>query len=156
MIHEEKPSLEETLEHHGIKGMHWGVRKSSAQLARERKDNTKYRKSTYDATKRSKEGPIKLHYSKDEILTARRVQQGRREVIKALDKKYGKDPKTKKYIFSKEHEEAYNKLLNSRERIVAQHKTRGEKITATLLFGPIGAYKTSDFSALKRASNKRA
>lgn len=26
MIHDEKPSLEETLEHHGIKGMHWGVR----------------------------------------------------------------------------------------------------------------------------------
>ena len=28
MIHDDKPSLEEALEHHGIKGMRWGVRKS--------------------------------------------------------------------------------------------------------------------------------
>lgn len=27
MIHEDKPSLEEALEHHGVKGMKWGVRK---------------------------------------------------------------------------------------------------------------------------------
>lgn len=36
MVTRQKPSLEEALEHYGIKGMKWGVRRSDAQLARAR------------------------------------------------------------------------------------------------------------------------
>lgn len=150
-----KPSVNE-LTHHGVKGMHWGVRKSPQQQRYEQKTGQQYRRSTFNATKRAPEGPIKKKYTKEEILTARRIQAGRREAIKALDSKYGKDPQTKKFIFTKEHEKVYGQLLNSRERVIAQHKTTGEKVVATLLMGPIGTYKTADFNVMNRVANKRA
>lgn len=170
---EPKPPLDENLlEHHGVKGMRWGVRrrlenrglvKTSAQKNREAKTGIKYRTKTYKATVRAKEGAIKKHYSSSEIKAARRIQAGRREAIKALDKKYGKEPLTlrslskgRKLIMTKQHEKAYDALLNSRERVVAKHRTTGEKAAAILLAGPVGYYLTSDLTVYSRVSNQRA
>lgn len=133
---------EDFLKHYGVKGMRWGV--TSEQVAREKSDGVKYQKSTFNASKKDTSGPIKKHYSDNEIRDARQIQEGKRAAIKALDDKYGKDPVTKKYIFTREHERAYANLLDSRERVIANRKTRGEKIAATLLAGPFGAYYASD------------
>lgn len=134
----EKPSLEDTLEHYGVKGMRWGQRKKR-DLA-----------------------PLKVAYGKtsrrptrSEILGARAKERSLTDQIKPLDKKYGKDPETGNFVFSKEHEKLYAKLFEGDQRVIATYMTRGEKAIATILAGPVGAYATSDRRVATRIGNRK-
>jgi hypothetical protein len=132
-----KPSLEE-LSHHGVKGMKWG----------------QHKKTQTDLKVVPHTGRTNRRPTRSEILSARQKERSLTDQIKPLDKKYGKDPKTGKLAFSKEHEALYAKLFNGDQRIVASYRTRGEKIAATILLGPIGAVKAADFNNKSRLANR--
>lgn len=137
---DDKPSLEE-LSHFGVKGMRWGTRKdpgSASPLIADR-------------------GKLNRRPTTAEIHGARKAQKDLKEHITTLDNKYGKIPGTKFYKLSREHEAAYEKLLDSDNTVIAAYRTRGEKVAATILLGPVGLIATSNTRGRvqSRLSNQR-
>lgn len=136
-----KPSLEE-LAHYGVKGMRWGKRKNQTNEPLKLENQRLNRKPT-----------------REEILNARKIQKDLHQQINALDKKHGKDPESPKHFkFTKEHEDAYEKLLEGDARVISKYKTRGEQAVATMLLGPVGLVVASNtqFRIRSRIVNQRA
>lgn len=114
LMGEEKPSLKETLEHHGVKGMKWGVSKNDGTTGRRRA-------------------------STQEILDARATHAARWQKIMAADQdvrlatnKKGKDAALKVV-------EKYAKQIhNTDDARVANMYTKGERVANTIVLGPIG------------------
>ncbi len=87
MLHEQKPSLEEAIEHYGVKGMKWGVRKSGKRGS----SSGKLSKLNKKLDKRDAEigkARASVKKSREELSVARsvhyrtRVTKGRSEVAR--------------------------------------------------------------------------
>lgn len=87
MLHEEKPSLEDTIQHYGVLGMRWGIRKHATggevRLARKSaaktEDAVKKAKLAVDAGVASKEVLAKAklaHLNNPDRITAARITRG--------------------------------------------------------------------------------
>jgi hypothetical protein len=105
MLHEEKPSLEEVLEHHGIKGMKWGVRKAGAP-------------SNSD-----------IHGARQRILNQQtKIGRQRRKAVKATVTRSSKAPKERAKL-----KDMKKTLLKNPDRVTALHMTNGEAAAHALL-----------------------
>lgn len=164
---QEKPSLED-LVHHGIKGMHWGVRKeytrndlaedlSSKEYRRRRlqiearefktaeerrknvqkKTGVKYWKSVKGAPLKGNGLAVKTKYSDDEIRKARETQLARKAERKSIENDNSRES-------IKRYNQLSRELQDSPDRVIANFKTQGERTVATILLGPVGAYRSGN------------
>lgn len=171
MIHKEKPSLEEAIEHFGVKGMRWGVRRSDAQLAKAKQERVQnrtgrreknikraadqYRKASGSkvATKKSKkiyearanlnEQALKVERAKLDVVLAK-TAKGRSAATKTLKKEYGT-------------------YINSQDQEMANKMSTGEKAafgvwgaTTSIVISPLGAAAyLGTVAALSKAKKSR-
>lgn len=108
MITEDKPSLDDTLEHFGVKGMRWGVR----QRAR---------------------GP-QIRAARRNVATANIKYEGARANLRAV-KKTGSAAQVK--AAEKNVAKQKMAFLNHPDRPTAARLTRGETIATAILFTPV-------------------
>jgi len=140
MTQEVKPpspqELLASLSHHGVKGMHWGVRKS--------------------VTKSSTDVPLnKRKFTTEEIKTARANQAKRAETHqKNIDDSKRNPDDPKHLLWNDKLDKSEKDWQSSDDRYIANRKTKGEKFVATLLSGPVGLYRTSDLMTNTRAANE--
>jgi hypothetical protein len=108
LMNEVNPSLEEYLEHHGVKGMKWGVRR---QQRRERNA---------------------------QIKTARKNVRAKEDEIIALDRKARKSKSaSERARLDKISTKKASDLFNSPDHTTAARLTSGEKWTKAILIGTV-------------------
>lgn len=107
MIHDDKPTLEAALEHHGVKGQKWGVRRATALTDRQ----------------------IKIHKSFRDGKSPNKVDTAIVKTLSAPDR-------AAFALLGKGKYEAYqNKKISELERS-KERIANGELIARTLIFGP--------------------
>lgn len=164
---QEKPSLED-LVHHGVKGMHWGVRKEYTRddltpdlsnreyrhrrlqiESREYKEAEARRKSVQKKTGVKYWKSVKGAPKKRNGL-AIKTKYSDEDIHKARELQLARKAERKSIENdgSREAVKRYNKLSSelqfSDERVVANFKTSGEKAVAAILLGPMGAYRAGN------------
>lgn len=127
--------VEDFLAHYGVKGMRWGQRKAG---------NGSPITKSYTGISRKP--------TNNEIIEARKSQAVLGKEFNAAVKA-SKKKGEKKTTFSSD---LLSKILDNDTdptSIVAAYKTTGEKVSATILGGLIGAYAYSDMRAMTRETN---
>ncbi len=140
---EPSQSLEELLEHSGVKGMKWGVRKK-----RPTSPSTSAKPSTPKKAKPTSEEIYKarreLNYLQTKTLTTR---------DEYLNAGINGTEKQKNKAF-KEYEKAVINLGTSDARVNAQRLTRGEAVVFTLLTGPAVLIPVASLAVTRKVEAK--
>lgn len=111
----EKPGTPaDILEHHGTKGMKWGVRKAAKAVAGSHRTSKEFAQKFPTATSRGKE--------------IRRARMAVNKNVKAIDR--AKTPAA--------HKKAADIYLKNPDRATAKRLTQGEKVTVAVLAGVFG------------------
>lgn len=139
-----KPDLldPEALEHYGIKGMKWGVRRTEEQLARARGAIKKSAKDQVDVYKKGAK-KTKAAYKKSRAKT-KKIEKARGEVTEQRVRLLGSKimsfrPDAEKRAKAKQnHAKVKREYLTNPDRVTASMLTDGEKATAILLSVPGG------------------
>lgn len=136
------------------------IQRSQADQLRKQLENTtgvKYRKDTtrilYENT--GKINPnllVKKHYSDKEIKDARKRRDHGFDVLNAAMIEAGRTPDKKYLQMTTKVANLMREQDNSPDRLIAQYKTKGEKVAAAALLGPIGLFVASDKNAPNRLS----
>lgn len=105
-----KPPLDEAMEHYGVKGMKWGVRRSESQLARARGDKP---------PSRSKQ----IKTARKKVLSKRAQEQKNAPSLKA---------KASIALLGEASKHLSDEYLSDPDRLKAFQKTTGEKVAAVL------------------------
>ena len=164
---QEKPSLED-LVHHGIKGMHWGVRKeytrndltediSGKEYRRRRLQIEAREYKTAEARRKAVQKKTGVKYWKSVKGAplkgnglAIKTKYSDDEIQKARANQLARKAERKSIENdgSREAIKRYNKLSSelqfSHDRVIANFKTRGERTVATILLGPVGSYRSGN------------
>jgi hypothetical protein len=153
----EKPSLEEAIEHYGVKGMKWGVRRSRAELARAagrelpRTRSSQARESVRKAGGTPARGVGKLA-AYNFRASSKEIRSARKEVRAAKKKiKNTKTPEARR--------KAQLELDMSVARQISAQVTTGEAVAAVLLapvsLGAVAAAGAAVQLNSQRVANRR-
>ena len=137
----QKMGIDDFLAHYGVKGMRWGVRKDKEKTWQQ--EDRELRKKLKDQK-----------FTKDEILTARANQKVRAAAYQREVDKSKRDPETGLLLYTDAVHKVATDWSKSPDRYTANRKTAGEKFVATLLAGPVGAYKFSDRQTTARLAEE--
>lgn len=136
---EEKPSLEDALEHYGVKGMHWGVRKKRDSGGGEPKADS-HSSQIKDARIKLQSRTNEINRTTDRLNIASAKGSGASDKqIQALVKQYHKQVA------------AYD---NDPARALAVRLTTGEKVASILLLGPVAAVPIGGSALISRSITK--
>lgn len=123
------------IEHHGILGMHWGIRRTPEQLGhRVSKKKEKFEEYSEKAKKAAKEGKTKTfeRYTKKSERTSKRVIKLNKTLEKALKKQYEADEKIVREgdidsVLAISHRLSQEQIDRAYKRIAAKQNLEGLK-----------------------------
>lgn len=151
MLHEQKPSLEEALEHYGVKGMKWGVRRSEHELAKARIRDGGSKPSRGGG----KRAAANMGRSGKEIHKSRAAVKKQKAKITAAAKKVADaKPGPAQEAAKKTLQKETKTLLSSNDYPISAQMSVGEAITIGFFGTPLTA--VSAWTAARANSQRRS